>query len=284
VDFKNIAIIGIGLIGGSFALAVRKQGFQGKISGVGRNLDNLKKARDLGMIDKYSSDPAEGVKGADLILLATPVGEFQGIVEKIKRQINPGTVVSDVGSVKREILNRLEPLMPDGVQLVGAHPIAGKECPGISAASADLFNGHRCIITPSEKTDKNAIARIARLWEWLGARVSMMPPDEHDMIFAAVSHMPHVVAYAMVNAITEIREDILRYGGSGLRDMTRIALSPVGLWRDICVYNSDSVLRTLRRFSSSLSRAIELIERSDWAELEKEFANANRKRHLIEPD
>jgi prephenate dehydrogenase len=284
MDFKNIAIIGIGLIGGSFALAVRKQGFQGRISGIGRSLDNLKKAQSLGMIDEYSTDPAEGVKGADLILLATPVGEFQRIVESIKQVMNPGALVSDVGSVKEEIVKRLDPLMPDAVRFVGAHPIAGKECSGIDAASSDLFRGHRCILTPSGKTDKTALARIAKLWEGLGARVSMMTPEEHDMIFAAVSHMPHVVAYVMVNAIADVRDDILRFGGSGLRDMTRIALSPVGLWRDICAYNRNSVLQTLRSFSSSLSRAVELIERSDWTELEKEFTKANRERNLIEPD
>lgn len=284
MDFNKIAIIGVGLMGSSFALAVRKGGFHGKITGIGRSRDNLVKALGMGIIDEYATDPAVGITGADLILLAAPVGQFQRIVEGMRELIMPGAIVTDVGSVKEEIVKRLEPLMPDGVWFVGGHPIAGKECSGIGAASSDLFNGLRCILTPSESTDTEALNRIVHLWESIGSRVSIMTPEEHDMIFAAVSHMPHVVAYVMVNAIASIRDDMLRFGGKGLRDLTRIALSPAELWRDICSYNRDSVLESLRSFSSSLSHAIELIEGSDWNGLEQEFIKANKERNLLESD
>jgi prephenate dehydrogenase len=282
MDFKKIAIIGVGLLGGSFALAVRKHGFKGTISGVGRKIDNLKKAAGLGIIDEYSTNPAEGIKDADLILLATPVGQFEKIVKGIREDIKAGAIISDVGSVKREIVERVEPLIPEGVSYVGGHPIAGKECSGIDAASADLFNGLRCIITPSDRTDKTAMDKLVKLWNVLGSKISIMTPEEHDMIFAAVSHMPHVAAYVLVNTLVSIKEDILHFGGNGLRDMTRIALSPAELWRDICSYNRDSILKTLESFSSSLSHTMELIERSDWKGLEDEFVKANKERGRLE--
>jgi 3-phosphoshikimate 1-carboxyvinyltransferase len=282
MEFKKIAIIGVGLLGGSFALAVRKYGFKGKISGVGRNIDNLKKASGLGIIDEYSTFPAEGIKDADLIMLATPVGQFEKIIKAIREEIKAGAIVTDVGSVKREIVEMVEPLMPEGVSFVGGHPIAGKECSGLDAASSDLFRGLRCIITPSDRTDNTARDKVVKLWSALGSKVSIMTPEEHDMIFAAVSHMPHVAAYVLVNTLVSIKEDILHFGGNGLRDMTRIALSPAELWRDICSYNRDSILKTLRSFSSSLSHTMELIERSDWKGLEDEFIKANKERGLLE--
>ncbi len=284
MDFKKIAIIGVGLIGSSFALAVRKQGFKGRISGIGRNKDNLIKAKSLRIIDEYSTSPVEGIKDADLILLATPVGQFQKIIEAIKEDIVDGALITDVGSVKGEIVEKLETLIPEGISYVGGHPIAGKECSGINSASAELFRDLACIITPTDKTDKTAMEKVVKLWNALGSRVSIMTPEEHDMIFAAVSHMPHVVAYVLINTLTSIKEDILHFGGKGLKDMTRIALSPAELWRDICIYNRGSILKTLKSFSSSLSNTIEVIERSDWKELEKQFINANKGRQQLESD
>ena len=282
MDFKKIAIIGVGLLGGSFALAVKKRDFKGRISGIGRNIDNLKKAAGLGIIDEYSTFPLEGIKDADLILLATPVGQFEKIIKGIREDIKAGAIITDVGSVKKEIVEMVEPLMPEGVSYVGGHPIAGKECSGIDAASPDLFKGLRCIITPSDITDKTAMDKVVSLWNTLGSKVLIMTPEEHDMIFAAVSHMPHVAAYVLVNTLVSIKEDILHFGGNGLRDMTRIALSPAELWRDICSYNRDSILKTLESFSSSLSQTIGLIERSDWKGLEDEFVKANKERDLLE--
>jgi len=283
MDFNNITIIGIGLIGSSLALALKKQGFSGKITGVGRNKQNLITAKEMGIVDAYSTSPAEGVIDADLIVLASPVGQFEEIVKNIRDHIKKGAILTDVGSVKAGVLKKIRPLMPEGVSFVGGHPIAGKECSGIHAATADLFNGAKCIITPEEHTDKAALDTVIDVWRKTGAVTAIMGPEEHDLVFAAVSHLPHVVAYALVNSILDVDEDILRHGGRGLKDMTRIALSPTELWRDICSYNRDDILTTLRTFSSSITHIIDLFEEADWDTLEKEFTRAKNARQGIEP-
>ncbi len=284
MDFTNIAIIGVGLMGSSFALALRKNGYKGKITGIGRREKNLIKAKDLGIIDDYSTVHAEGVKNADLILLASSVGQFEQIAKNIRNNIKNGAIVTDVGSVKAGIIRKLEPLMHEGVSFVGCHPIAGKECSGMDAATADLFNNAKCIITPTSNTNKEALDRVIDIWGRIGSKIILMSPEEHDLVFAAVSHLPHVVAYALVNSILNVDKDILHYGGRGLKDMTRIALSPTELWRDICTNNRNDILKTLKRFSSSISKMIKLFENSDWTGLEKEFLRAKEARKLIESD
>jgi prephenate dehydrogenase len=284
IHFKNIAIIGVGLIGGSFALAIRKRGFKGKITGMGRNEKNLRKARKLGIIDSYTTEFAEGVKDADLIMLAVPVGQCETILKKIRRNIKRGAIVTDVGSVKEQIVKKLDPLMPESVYFVGAHPIAGKECSGVTCASADLYQDARCIITPGPVTNKTALKKVINLWKTVGAKTMLMSPEAHDVIFSAVSHLPHVVAYALVNSIMKVDEAILHHGGKGLRDMTRIAKSPAELWRDICSHNKKNLLKSLKLFSSSISKITRLIEKSDWHGLEKEFIKAREARRPLESD
>jgi len=284
VDFKKITIIGVGLIGGSFALAIKKQGFSGTITGVGRSEDNLVKAKALGIIDDYSTDPSEGVKDADLIMLASPVGQFESIINKIKNSLTPGAIVTDVGSVKTDVINKIEPLMPENVSFVAGHPIAGKECSGIEGAAADLFENAKFIYTPTPATDSNALEKVIDLWNKIGAISVQMTPDEHDLIFAAVSHMPHVIAYSIVNSILKIDNKMLSYSGGGLKGMTRIALSPPELWRDICASNKDNILMVLKTFSSSISQMIDLFEKSDWSGIEREFRKAKDAKQLIESD
>jgi len=284
MDFKKITVIGIGLIGSSFALALKKQGFNGTITGVGRNEDNLINAKELGMIDAYSTDHAEGVKDADLIMLASPVGQFEPIINEIKNSIKPGAIVTDVGSVKAEVIKKLEPLMPDNVSFVAGHPIAGKESSGIEEAAADLFQNANYIYTPTPATDRDALAKVIDLWSSIGAITVQMTPDEHDLIFAAVSHMPHVIAYSIVNSILEIDNNMLAYSGGGLKDMTRIAMSPPELWRDICSFNKGNILMALKTFSSSISHMIDLFEKSDWSAIEREFRKAKDAKQLIESD
>jgi len=282
IDFRHIAIIGVGLIGGSFALAIKKQGYQGRITGIGRKKSNLIRAKKLGIIDAYSISCTDGIRDADLVLLAVPVGQFETIAKKIRHNIKKGAIVTDVGSVKNTVVKKLEALMPEGTHFVGAHPIAGKECSGINCASAGLYQNARCIITPSPNTNKAALKKIIRLWKNVGAKTALMKPEEHDMIFGAVSHLPHVVAYALVNSIVKVNKNILHNGGRGLRDMTRIALSPSELWRDICAYNKKNILKSLREFSSSISHITNLIKDSDWSGLEKEFKKAKEARRLLE--
>ncbi len=283
-DFNNIAIIGIGLIGGSFSLALKKQGYGGRITGIGRNKENLIRAKEMGIIDVFSTDHAEGTKNADLVLLASPVGQFEQIILNIRDSIKTGTIITDVGSVKAGIINKIGALIPEGVHFVAAHPIAGKECSGIDCADADLFNNAKCIITQTPDTDEDAMNRVTDVWKTVGTTVSIMSPEEHDLIFSAVSHLPHVIAYALINAIEDIDKDILKNSGSGLRDMTRIALSPPELWKDICIYNRENILSSLKSFSFVLSKITGMIEASDWAGLEKEFIRAKGARQIIESD
>lgn len=284
MNFNKITIIGVGLIGSSFALALKQRGFKGSITGVGRREEYLARAKEKGIIDFYTTVYEEGVKDADLIMLASPVGQFEQIVNKISSSIKKGAVVTDVGSVKADIINKVEPMMPEGVSFVGGHPIAGKECPGFDAATPDLFKNKKCIITPTTRTDKDAQDRVTALWKSVEARMILMSPEEHDRIFAAVSHLPHVVAYTLINSIMDMKGDILDNGGKGLKDMTRIALSPTELWRDICACNQKEILESLKIFSSSLSGMIKLIEASDWTGLEKEFVRAKEARQSLESD
>lgn len=284
MNLNKISIIGLGLIGGSLALALKSSGFKGEITGIGRREDNLIKAKEMGMIDTFSTNHADGVNDADLIVLASPVGQFEEIANNIKNNLKTGSIVTDVGSVKTTIVRKLDAIMPQGVSFVGAHPIAGKECSGIEASNCDLFRNAKCIITPSPSSADHAIEEVIGLWESVGAVILHMSPEEHDLIFAAVSHLPHVIAYATVNTIMEVNPNILHFGGTGLKDMSRIALSPADLWRDICAFNKDEVLKVLNKFSSSISNLTDLIEKSDWSGLEKEFIRAQEARNLIESD
>ena len=282
IGFNNIAIIGVGLIGSSFALSLRKHGFEGTITGIGRNRDNLIRAKKLSIISNWTSSHESGVEDADLILLASPVDKFKGIIEKIQPNIKRGAIVTDVGSVKADIVSSLEPLMPEEVFFVGSHPIAGKETSGISAASKDLFHNAKCIITPGPNTDREAFKKVRRLWEALGSETVVMSPEEHDFIFAAVSHLPHVVAYSLVNSIMEMDSNILYFGGKGLKDMTRIALSSPDLWQGICSFNRENLLKSLRYFSTSITKITDFIEASDWEGLQKEFRKGQKARKTLE--
>lgn len=284
IDFNKVTIIGVGLIGGSFALSMRKAGFQGLICGVGRKKENLLRAKELGILDEFSTDHIRGIRGSDLIFLSAPVGQFAPIIREIGKHIQRGAIVTDAGSVKAKVITELEPIMPEGVSFVGGHPIAGKECSGAEAASSELFQSAKCILTPVPKTDRQALDRVVRLWNAFGARTLFMDPEVHDEIFASVSHMPHVVSYALINAIQDIDRDVMTNGGRGLKDMTRIALSPPELWRDICSYNRENILTSLRQFLSSIAQLERLIENSDWDNLRKEFLRAQTGRQTLESD
>ena len=284
MNFNKITIIGVGLIGSSLALALRKKGYKGTITGLGRSEETLKLAKELEIIDDYSTVHTEGVKDADLVVLASSVALFEQIIMNIKDHLKEGAIVTDVGSVKGDVLRTLTPLMPEGVRFIAGHPIAGRECSGVKCATEDLFENAKCIITPDAGTDEDALRQIRELWDLTGAKTVIMPAEEHDLTFAAVSHLPHVVAYSLINSILDIDGKILRYGGGGLRDFTRIALSSPEMWRDICKHNRTEVLKTLKTFSSSLSRMIHFVEESDWEGLEKEFTRAQEARQLIESD
>jgi prephenate dehydrogenase len=278
-----MAVIGVGLIGGSLALALRRRGLVGEIVGVGRGAANLALARRRGIIDRATSDPAEGARGADLVVLATPVSVIAEVGKAVAHALRPGTIVTDVSSVKESVLRDLEAVLPPHARFVAAHPIAGTEDSGAGAATADLFEGSRCILTPTARTDPRALAAVKRMWRDIGARVIELDAAAHDRILGSVSHLPHVVAYALVNAVTASRADALAYAGGGFRDFTRIAASHAGMWRDIVLDNRANVLPGIDATIAELSRMRALIERGDAPALEEAFDRARITRRALGP-
>lgn len=278
--FSRMAVIGVGLLGGSMALAMRHAGLVSRITGAGRSHGNLEKAMELGIIDDFATDPAAAVTGADLVVLALPVGAFEETAGGIAGSLKKGCIVTDVGSVKGALVERLESLMPEGVDFVGAHPIAGGSSSGAAHARSDLFRDAGLVITPTGRTSREALGRVRALWESLGARVSEMDPHEHDRVFAAVSHMPHVAAYALVNAVAE--SGCIDNSWKGFLDITRIASSPPEVWRDILSLNRDRVLEALKLYEASLSRFRSLLEGADWDGLKKEILKAKEARERLE--
>jgi prephenate dehydrogenase len=287
VHFKQVAIIGVGLIGGSLGMILRRKALADHVVGVGRRVENLKTAVALGAIDRYVADPQEGVRGADLVVLATPVDTYERHLQEWAHCLAPAAIVSDVGSVKGTLVERSEAAMPAGVHFVGAHPIAGKEKTGVAAGSDQLFKGARCILTPTTRTDPAALDRVRQLWEEAGSIVLTMDPHLHDQILGAVSHLPHVAAFALMNALAELRDqqvpslDLAGHSGGGLRDTTRIAASSPEMWRDIFLWNPDNVVSYIDRYVRALENVKQLIKDRDAAGIEKLLERAKGEREKL---
>jgi len=279
--FNRVTIIGVGLIGASFAIALRKYKLCDQITGYGRSPENLQKAKEKAMIDSFELDPAKACDSSDLVLFATPVGSFIDIAKRIRSSLNRGVLVTDVGSVKGKLVSDLEALMPEGVCFVGGHPIAGSDRSGIATAEADIFNGAKCIITPTDKTDKNALEKVIALWNALGSTVKLINPDEHDRIYASVSHLPHLIAYLIVNTVADIDSSYLKFSGQGFIDTTRIASSSPELWRDICILNKENLLESIEIFKNNLDRASQYLRAYDSESLERDFKKAQALREGI---
>ncbi|MEK6683357.1 MAG: prephenate dehydrogenase [Nitrospirota bacterium] len=282
--FRKIVIVGVGLIGGSIGLAVRKKRLAETVVGVGPRADELKRAVALKAIDAYATDDRtvrKAVAGADLVVLAAPVGRLETSARDLSSALPRKTVVTDVGSVKGPLVRRLESLVsPDPSrrsQFVGGHPIAGRETSGIEAASADLFAGALCILTPTDRTGPKAVETVQRFWEAIGARTVSMDPDAHDRILATVSHLPHLVAYALVNTVLELQSkngDLLSYSGGGFRDFTRVAASSPEMWRDICLFNRENLLAVIEAYEKILDRLKRLMVEGNAEGLRREFERA----------
>ncbi len=281
---QRLAIIGVGLIGGSLARILREKGEVGEIVGIGRGEANLRRAVELGVIDRYTLDPESGVAGADLVFLATPVCAIAGMAVRIAPHLPPGCVVTDGGSVKGEIVAACERALPAGVHFVGGHPIAGTEHTGVDASFATLYQGRRCIVTPTAQTDQGALAKVVRMWEIAGAEVVLMDVEKHDRVVAAISHLPHMVAYSLVNAVEgydRFDENILRYSAGGFRDFTRIASSDPVMWRDIALMNREGILEMMGFFQDYFGRLRALVAAGDGPGLEAFFAGAKQSRDAI---
>jgi len=286
VHFKQAAIIGVGLIGGSLGMILKRDALADSVVGVGRRIENLKTAVELGAIDRYVSDAKDGVRDADLVILATPVDTYERQVKEWGSCLAPGTIVSDVGSVKGALVEQVERLLPDGVRFVGAHPIAGKEKTGVAAGSVTLFKGARCILTPTKRTDPQALQAIHAMWETAGAIVLAMDPMLHDKVLGAVSHLPHIAAFALINALTEVQQttpelDLLAYSGGGLRDTTRIAASSPEMWRDIFLWNRDNLVAQIEVYERHLQQLKRLIKAGDGSAIEQELERAKKVREQL---
>lgn len=251
VFIPRLAIIGVGLIGGSLALALKERGVVGEVVGCGRGRPNLEKALELGIVDRYSRDPVAAVKDADVVFLATPVKSFGAVTRQLLPGLKPGAVLTDGGSVKAAVVAEVEPLLPDEVHFVPGHPIAGTEKSGAEAAFPALYQGKRCILTPTARTAEGALDLVRRMWQAVGSDVVTMSLEKHDRVLAAISHLPHMVAYSLVNAVgsyDHYEENILEYSAGGFRDFTRIASSDPTMWRDIAETNRDALLEMMAQF------------------------------------
>lgn len=280
----KLAIVGVGLIGGSFARALREAGAVRRVVGVGRSRANLEEALKLGIVDEISCSAAEAVSDASVVFISVPVCSIVAVVREIADAIPPGCIITDGGSVKADIVNDCDRLMRPDCFFVGGHPIAGTEHSGAAASFASLYQGRRCIITPSAVTDKSAMETVAKLWQAAGADVCIMEAGRHDRIFAEISHLPHAVAYALVHAVGSADvegENVLSYSAGGFRDFTRIASSDPAMWRDISLMNRKALLNSIDGFSASLSRLRELIDRSDSQGLADFFTTSKQFRDGI---
>ena len=286
VHFKQVTIVGVGLIGGSLGMFLKQNAMADSVVGVGRRIENLKTAVELGAIDRYVSDAKDGVREADLVILATPVDTYERHVKEWGSCLKSGAIVSDVGSVKGALVEQVERLLPNNVRFVGAHPIAGKEKTGVAAGSVTLFKGARCILTPTKRTDPQALRTIRALWEAAGSVVLTMDPVLHDKVLGAVSHLPHIAAFALINALTEVQQttpelDLLAYSGGGLRDTTRIAASSPEMWRDIFLWNRDNLVRQIETYERHLRQLKHLIQSGDGPAIEQELERAKRVREQL---
>lgn len=260
--FNTVSILGVGLIGGSLALALKEKKLVNKIIGYGRNEQRLKEALKLGIIDSYTTSLKKASQ-AELIVLATPAGIFEKIIIEMLDYIQEGTVIIDVGSVKESVVNIFEKILPKGVFFIGTHPIAGSDKTGFEHAKGDLFKKAKVIITPTENTDKSALEKVSNLWQKIGAVVEFMSADKHDKIYALVSHLPHLISFCMVNTVAEMDKNFIKYAGSGFKDTTRIAKSSPEVWRDIFIMNDKNILQCLEIFAKNLKEIKKMLSKKD---------------------
>ena len=282
--FERMVIAGVGVICGSLALDMLRRKLVKEVVGYGRSESNLKIAKKKGLIDSYFLREREFPPGVDLLMMGTPVETIVPLTQAFLPRLEKNCVVSDVGSVKGEIVRGMEKLLPKHIAFVAGHPIAGSEQWGAVAARENLFVRHRCVLTPTKKTDKKALKRIAELWRQVGAEVEIMPPDVHDRVLGVISHLPHVLVYALVNALNRTQlngVDLKSYCAGGFKDFTRIASSRPELWRDICLMNRRALGRSLSDYIKYLEQLNRWIRDEKGGLLEKEFMRAYETRAQI---
>ena len=280
--FNKVAIFGVGLIGGSFALSLRKAGMVGELVGVDRSSAAAQRARELGIIDRAAESPVDAVRGADLVLLAAPVAQTGAVLASIAPHLQPGIIVTDTGSTKSDVVAAAREALGDRIdQFVPGHPIAGRETNGPDAAIDHLYRGKKVVLAPLPENRNEDVERVAAAWSACGAIIHHLSAEQHDLVFAAVSHLPHLLAYALVDDIANKphAELLFQYAASGFRDFTRIAGSSPEMWRDISLANRTALLDELDAYLAQLTRLRASLAAGDGKGLESVYANAQRARH-----
>jgi cyclohexadieny/prephenate dehydrogenase len=283
--FRRVAIVGFGLIGSSVARVLRRDGLAGEIVACDASAEARARVLALGIADRAVASPAAAVRGADLVMLCTPVRSFGAIGAAMARGLSKGAIVSDVGSVKGAVVEALAPHIPRGVHLVPGHPIAGTENSGPDAGFAELFQGRWCVLTPPEGTSARAVARVAEFWRRAGMEIATMSPAHHDRVLAITSHVPHLIAYTIVSTVSDLEEtmraEVIKFAASGFRDFTRVAGSDPTMWRDIFLSNKDAVLEMTGRLYEDIALLQKAIRHGDGDTLHRVFSRSRRVRRGI---
>ncbi|MGC6527530.1 MAG: prephenate/arogenate dehydrogenase family protein [Paracoccaceae bacterium] len=287
VVYQKVALIGLGLIASSMYWAIKRGGIAGEVSGYARSQATRQKAREIGLCDHICDTAQEAVKDADLVVLCVPVGAMGDLAKEIAPALKSGATISDVGSVKKDVIQTVGPHVPEGVHFVPAHPIAGTEHSGPEAGFATLFDNRWCLIVPTPESDRSAVDRLCALWKGIGANVDIMDADHHDLVLAVTSHAPHLIAYTMVGVADDLSRvtdsEVINYSAAGFRDFTRIAASDPTMWRDVFLTNKDATLEILGRFTEELFMLQRAIRQGDGQHLHDYFTRTrNIRRGIIE--
>jgi len=285
--YERVALIGLGLIASSMAHAMRRDGLAGEIVGYAKSAETREIAREMGLCDIITESAAEAAQDADLVVLCVPVGVMGAVAREIGPVLKPGATVSDVGSVKRRVIDAVGPHVPAGVHFIPAHPLAGTEHSGPRSGFAELFDDRYTIIAPVPGSDPEAVSRLTALWKGMGALVEEMDPEHHDLVLAVTSHTPHLIAYTMVGVADDLRRvtdsEVIKYSAAGFRDFTRIAASDPTMWRDVFMSNKDATLEILGRFTEELFALQRAIRTGDGDHLHDYFTRTRAiRRGIIE--
>ncbi|WP_412073555.1 prephenate/arogenate dehydrogenase family protein [Tritonibacter mobilis] len=285
--YNRVALIGLGLIASSMFWAIKRAGLAGEVTGYARSAETRDTARRIGLCDRVCDTARAAVEGADLVVLCVPVGAMGAVAAEIAPALMPGATVSDVGSVKRHVIEDVAPHIPDGVHFVPSHPLAGTEHSGPESGFAELFDNRWCLLVPVEGSAPEAVAQLRALWEGMGAHVDEMDADHHDLVLAVTSHTPHLIAYTMVGVADDLRRvtdsEVIKYSAAGFRDFTRIAASDPTMWRDVFLTNKDATLEILGRFTEELFALQRAIRTGDGAHLHDYFTRTRAiRRGIIE--
>jgi len=278
LHFSRVVIVGVGLIGGSLALSLKRAGVVGTVVGVGRSAASLEKAKALGVIDEIAESLADAAREASLIVLCAPVAQNFALLQALEPHLQPGTIVTDAGSTKSDVIMAAKTALGDKVaQFVPAHPIAGRELNGVEAALNDLYLNKKVVMCPLQENSRADVAAVRAMWEASGADVRLMSAVQHDAVFASVSHLPHVLSYALVAQVANAEDASLKldFAGGGFRDFTRIAASSPEMWRDICIANKEALLREISTYEAILGHLKAQIKAGDGEALERVFARAS---------